>query len=329
MIKPKVSILVPIYNVSDFIERCAHSLFRQTFQDLEFIFVNDCTTDDSIDILYKVIAQYPLQQDKIKIIHHQTNRGLASSRNTALDNSSGDYISVVDSDDYIEVDMIKVLYHKAITENADIVVSDFYTENPDKTTYNHDSIDIKTENNFIELLKQENTYSCLWNKLIYRELYNRQDCRIPDGLNYAEDLYVMSRLFYFAKKIVKVDQAFYHYVQYNTNAITKTKKNRMHFENIILYWNQLDLFLKDHNEFDKYCRLIELPKVNSKVRLMIDTDSYELRKEFANIFMEEEIKHISDLKKGEWLMLFLVRKKYFHLAQLFHNLLVFINKFTI
>jgi len=326
MKKPKVSILVPIYNVSDFIERCAHSLFNQTFKELEFIFVNDCTTDDSIDKLKKVIIQYPLLKDKIKIIHHQTNKGLASTRNTALDNSSGEYISVVDSDDYIEVNMIELMYNKAIIEKADIVVSDFMAEYPDKSIYIRDIIDVNTKKNFSELLKQENTYSCLWNKLITKDLYFRKDCRIPDGLNYTEDLHVLLRLYYFAEKIVKVDQALYHYVQYNMNAITKSKQ-RMHFENIIFMWNKLDLFLKEHNEFEKYSHIIELKKVQNKVRLMIDTNSCELRKEFADIFKEEERNHISYFRRGERLMLFLVRKKCFLLAQLFHNLFVFKNKF--
>ena len=91
---PKVSILVPVYNASASIERCAHSLFKQTFQDIEYVFINDCTSDDSIEKLQKIIAQYPHRKSWIKIIHHERNRGVAAARITAIDHSTGNYIFV-------------------------------------------------------------------------------------------------------------------------------------------------------------------------------------------------------------------------------------------
>ena len=121
---PKVSILVPIYNVSLYIERCARSLFDQTFENIEYIFVDDASTDDSLDILKKVLKQYPKRQKQVRIIRHPQNKGLASTRNTAIDASNGDYIAVVDSDDYVEKNMIEELYNFAVTKNADIVVFD-------------------------------------------------------------------------------------------------------------------------------------------------------------------------------------------------------------
>lgn len=314
--KAKVSILVPVYNVSAFIEKCAHSLFNQTFSDIEYIFVNDATPDDSIEKLLNVIEQYPQRKNQIKIIEHSENRGLASARNTALNNATGEYISVVDSDDYIEPEMIEVLYNKAIEENADIVISDMLMEHTSKTVY---LVDELSDNNdhFSDIIKNEHSHSFLCNKLISKTLYEREDCRVPEGLNYYEDRHVMSRLFYFANKIVKVNRAFYHYVHYNTQAITKTK-NRMHFENVVLFWNLLDEFLIKHNEFDKLQPIIDKAKIESKVRLMIDTHSPELRKEFATIFYEEETRCLNHFKRGEKLMLLFIRYKLFGLAQLFH-----------
>ena len=81
---PKVSIIVPVYNVSKFIERCARSLFEQTFESIEYIFVNDCTPDDSITKLNKIIIDYPQRSKSIRIIEHETNRGLAAARNSGL-----------------------------------------------------------------------------------------------------------------------------------------------------------------------------------------------------------------------------------------------------
>ena len=96
----KVSICVPVYGVEKYIERCAISIFEQTYTNLECIFVNDCTKDNSIKILYNVIERYPQRREKIRIIQHDCNRGLAAARNTALEAASGDYILHVDSDNY-------------------------------------------------------------------------------------------------------------------------------------------------------------------------------------------------------------------------------------
>ncbi len=138
---PAVSILVPVCNVSDYIERCAHSLFQQTFYDIEYVFVNDCTPDDSIEKLQKIIEQYPNRKPFVKIIHHDKNRGVAAARNTAIDNSSGKYLQHIDSDDWVELDMIETLYNKAETEQADIVVSDILMEKKNGTFYEKEIID--------------------------------------------------------------------------------------------------------------------------------------------------------------------------------------------
>ena len=321
---PKVSILVPVYNVSAYIGRCAESLFKQTFSDIEYIFVNDATPDDSIKQLEKIIALYPDRKNQVKILHHTRNMGLAYTRNTAIDASSGDYLCVVDSDDYIEPDMVETLYNKAILEHADIVVSNVFMEYGDRTVVIGDYVDPDRKENFKNIIIYDITCPSLWNKMVRRSLYKRQDCRVPEGLNYYEDRHVMTRLYFFATKIVKVEQAFYHYVQYNTNAITKTK-NRMHFENVVRFWELFDAFLKEQNLYEKYRPIIAYAKIQGKVRIMIDTHTSCLRKEYADIFSEEEKECISQFTPGERLMLNLVRHRLFFTAQLFHNFLVLKN----
>jgi len=324
-LNPKVSILVPIYNVSNYIERCAKSIFNQTFEDIEFIFVDDATPDDSIEKLQKVIEQYPNRKEFIKIIFHPQNKGLAATRNTAINASSGKYILVVDSDDFIESNMIQLLYEKAIRDDADIVVSDFYIEYSNKTIYCSDYLSINEKDHLKDLIGFDNSQAPLWNKLVNSDLYKRKECRVPDGLNYYEDRYTVIRLYYFANKIVKINQAFYHYIKYNDNAITN-KIFKMHFENVLQFWNSVDSFFKEHNEYEKYQENMAFSKTQSKVRLMIDTHSSHLRKEYANIFLDEEKRCFSSFKKGEKLMLLLVRYRLFGLAQLFHELLIFKNR---
>ena len=104
-----ISILVPIYSVEQYIERCAKSLFEQTYTDIEYIFVNDCSPDRSIDILKETILKYPKRKNYVKIINHDVNRGLSAARNTAVENAIGDFILHVDSDDYLEMDAIEKL----------------------------------------------------------------------------------------------------------------------------------------------------------------------------------------------------------------------------
>ena len=322
---PKVSILVPVYKTSTFIEKCAQSLFGQTFADIEYIFVDDASPDDSIEKLKQTLINYPNRKKQVIIVHHPTNQGLANTRKTALQAASGDYIAIVDSDDFIELNMIEMLYNKAIQDDADIVVADFTNEYRNRTTLYFNSIVPDKWINFRTLLSQKKISNTLCSKLIRKTLYSQPECSVLSGLNYMEDGYVLIRLFYFAKKIVKVDQSFYHYVHSNENSITKTK-NRMHFENVVLFWQSLEQFLIEQNEYEKHKLLIELPKIQTKVRLMIDTHSSSLRKEYANMFRDIEMMYLSHFRKGEVLMLLLVRYRLFLLAHIFHKLLVFKNK---
>lgn len=106
---PLVSILIPVYNVEAYIERCARSAFEQSYQNLEFIFVDDATPDASIQVLQRVIADYPDRCDSIKILHHERNRGLAAARNTAIAACHGDFVMHVDSDDWLEPEAAELL----------------------------------------------------------------------------------------------------------------------------------------------------------------------------------------------------------------------------
>lgn len=98
---PKVSILVPIYGTELYIEKCARTLFEQTYDNIEFIFVNDCTRDNSVNVLKRVLEEYPLRKSQTRIIEHKENKGLAGSRLTGLQNATGEYVWCVDSDDYV------------------------------------------------------------------------------------------------------------------------------------------------------------------------------------------------------------------------------------
>lgn len=111
---PLVSVIVPIYGVEPYIEKCARSLFEQSLENMEFIFVNDCTPDKSVEILRQVIEDYPRRYLQIQIIEHEENRGLAMARNSGLLIAKGEYIIHCDSDDWVELDMYEEMYEKAL-----------------------------------------------------------------------------------------------------------------------------------------------------------------------------------------------------------------------
>ncbi|GHT31178.1 glycosyl transferase [Bacteroidia bacterium] len=322
---PKVSILVPIYNVSPFIERCTHSLFNQTFQNIEYIFVNDCTPDDSIEKLQKIIEQYPQRKGTIKIINHKINRGLAATRNTAIDNSNGKYLLQADSDDYIEPDMVELLYCKAEETQADITVCDFFEEHKNKNRVIADIIADDMDKNRSNIIKAITTRVCIWNKLIKRELYNRCT-RLPEGLNYGEDRYITTQLYFLANKIAKVNKPLYHYIQYNTVSITAKSRNSKHFENAFQCWNFLSDFLK--KQHSPYLEQLNFAKIQHKASLMINTNSYSLRKKYAKMFYEEETKYYPQLKHGKRVITFLTRHRLFFLAQVYHWGVHLFNKFN-
>ena len=115
-----VSIIVPIFGVEKYIERCARSILCQSYRNIEVIFVNDCTHDRSIEILKGVLKEF--KEIPTKILEHNKNRGLAAARNTGVYYANGDYILHVDSDDWIEPTMVEELVIKAIQDNSDITI---------------------------------------------------------------------------------------------------------------------------------------------------------------------------------------------------------------
>ena len=124
----KISICVPFYGVEKYIERCARSVLEQTYPNIEYVFVNDCTGDRSLEILFEVINDYPIKKLSVKIISHKCNRGIAAARNTALENCTGDFMMFVDSDDYLEEKAVELLVSKQQETNADIVSGNAFRE---------------------------------------------------------------------------------------------------------------------------------------------------------------------------------------------------------
>ncbi len=320
---PAVSVLVPVYNVSAYIERCAYSLFGQTFDNIEFVFVNDCTPDNSIEKLQHIIAKYPNRN--VKIIHHEKNRGLAAARNTAIDNATGKYIQHIDSDDWIEPNMIEAMYHKAETEQADIVVCDFVIERKNETVLQKETINDQRKTPFELMLENEEIGGWLFSKFIKSELCKMPECRSMEGLNYQEDRYVSTKIFYYARKFAKIDKTFYHYDRANQSSITATCRE-YHIEQRILFWDLIDQFMEKNNIRDTYSSIIECSKTKTKIYFFLSTQSYHLRKKYAYLYRNFEMKYISQFPFGAKLMLIFTHYKMFLLAHWVQKIIWWKNK---
>jgi len=320
---PQVSILVPIFNVEKYIERCAVSLFGQTFEDIEYVFVNDCTQDKSIEILTNILEKYPKRKEQVKIIHHKKNRGLAAARITGVKNSTGKYILFSDSDDYIEKNIVELLLDKILSEKADIAVCDFFINNKQTEKIVEDKVFDDTEQCRKSIIEAQFSMSAVWNKLIYRDLYNSCN-QLPEGLDFGEDRYMMMQLYFLANKIVKIDKPLYHYV-INTNSISHNISEK-HFQNTVLRWEMIEEFYRKHNAYDKYKDIIGVTKIKSKGEIMLNTNQPYLLRKYADMFCEDEAVYFHQLTLDKKIILFLVRKKVFFAAQIFSKLLRLYNK---
>ncbi len=193
---PKVSIIIPIFNVEAYIEKCANSLFNQTMDDgLEFIFINDCSTDNSLNVLRKSIERHPQRQHQIKIIEHQENKGVAASRQDGLNVAAGKYIIHCDPDDYVESKWCELLYAKACSCDADCVICD-YNEDINGLVIPHDQyFDNTSSESVLGAIagRKNKIWGVLWNKLIARSVY--QKYKFESGINFCEDVLILFKIF--------------------------------------------------------------------------------------------------------------------------------------
>ncbi|MFA6582364.1 MAG: glycosyltransferase family 2 protein, partial [Paludibacter sp.] len=204
--------------MENYIERCAHTLFNQTFTDIEYIFVDDCSKDDSIKKLRSIIALYPERESSISIILHDKNKGVAATRQTAIEAATCAYILFVDSDDYIETDMVELLFKKAVQTSADIVFCPFFFEYQHRKTRIYDQIFSTDKVELINICFKSQAAFC--NKMIKRQIIIENDIHMLEGINYGEDLSVVPQIIYYSNSFALVSKPLYHYVQYNIDSYT-------------------------------------------------------------------------------------------------------------
>lgn len=214
----KVSILIPVYGVEKYIQKCLETVVNQTYDNLEIIFINDCTKDNSIQIVQNYIDNRRKNYDKITIINNPVNVGLAATRNNGLQYATGDFIFHLDSDDYLELDAIENLIIEQNKENADIIFSNL--------RYVYDFNNTKVKELKIEYTSKDYLQNILFRKTglnVVGNLYKSNlfaEVKFIEGLNFGEDYVTLPRLVYLSENIAFVDKPLYNYLKINSNSYT-------------------------------------------------------------------------------------------------------------
>lgn len=216
----KVSVIIPVYNVEKYIERCARSLMVQTMKDeIEFIFINDCTPDDSMNRLKRVVAEYPNRKNQVRIIDHSENKGIAYTRGEGIREAQGVYIGWCDSDDWCEPNMFETMFAQADSYKEDIVICDYLKENSTGNFFVNNK-------NFVDthVALEKNMYSpYLWHQLIKRSLLQKASSLFV-GNTIGEDRFLLMSCYFYGRKMFVVNKPLYHYNERNVDSITRTDR---------------------------------------------------------------------------------------------------------
>ncbi len=281
---PKVSVIVPIYNVEKYLEKCINSLLSQTLEDIQIILVNDGSKDNSGNI-----AKEYEKNNKDRVIYvEKENGGLSDARNYGLKYATGDFIAFLDSDDYIEKNAYEEMYNKAIEENADYVECDFIWEFPNKIRVDK-QYPYKNKKEMLSFVRV-----VAWNKLIKRQLITDNNLEFPKGLRY-EDVEFTYKLIPFVNKFAYVNKPFIHYVQ-REGSIANVQNERTAeiftvLDNVIEFYKKNNIYEKYRDELEyNYARYLlcsslkRMCKIKDKsIREKLLTESWErLNSNFPN-----------------------------------------------
>ena len=268
----KISVIIPVYGVEKYIERCARSLFGQSLDSLQFIFVDDGSTDDSFEVVKIALNDFPNRANQVSFINSEANKGVGAARYQGLKEAKGEYVIHCDSDDWVEPDAYQSLYEKAIAEDADVVTCAYSIDYEDGISrkvipaFQHDSktltFDLGPQTGSLVL------------KLIRRDFIVKNNLQFSKELRWGEDFCLSLKTLLLSKKTVSVNRPFYHYVQQSdslTHTLTQEKcLSLIHCGNVI------EDFLKLHGLMSHYQYQLNWLKFQLKQYLLIFSHTRDL-----------------------------------------------------
>ena len=246
--KALISIIIPVYKVEIYLEKCIQSVINQTYENLQIILVDDGSPDNC----GKICDEYAKKDHRIEVIH-KSNGGLSDARNKGLEIAKGEYIGFVDSDDYIEADMYEVLYNLLKQYNADVSICNFYTVSQGKISIKNADNGIN-EYNRIEILKEilldKNIQSYAWNKLYKKELFD--EIKYPVGKKY-EDIGTTFYLLEKCNKVVVTGKSEYYYINRQDSIVNNVTESTItdYIELIMQRYDYIEKNIKELSSYNK------------------------------------------------------------------------------
>ena len=306
---PKVSVIIPFYNVEGYIEKCLETLVNQTLKDIEIILVNDGSKDRSIEIVNKFLARYP---EKLVYLEKE-NGGLSDARNYAIKYAKGEYVAFLDSDDYVEKDMYEEMYKLAKKEDSDMVECNFYWEYPDKKKEDIGII-YKGKNEMLEKVRV-----VAWNKLIKREILEKSKVQFPKGYR-DEDVEFTYKLIPYIEKVSFLKKPCIHYIQ-REGSISNSQNERT--KEIFDVLDHVIKYYKEKNIYEKYKEELEYIYIRyafcSSLLRIVKIEDAKTQEKLLNLTWEKVNTQFPNWKKNK------ILKKRKGLKNLYMKT---INKFT-
>lgn len=290
MEKDLISVIVPVYNIEKYLPRCINSILDQTYKNWEAIFVNDGSTDNSL----KILEEYKKIDERIKIIDKK-NAGSGAARNDGIENSRGEYIAFLDSDDWYEKNFLEKLYNNLIENNSDVAMCnpkmtyDDMSKNKKINTYFFNEIELnKTPEKILGILAMP----VVWNKLYKKEIIVKNGIKFPN-CSFCEDVEFLYKTFLYVNKVSKIEDALYNYYQREDSVTKKVKEESI--EQLYQVLKNIENYIK--NNFNSKLEIFYLYKIqfiySVSLTLLSRIDNDEILKKKINARNNFEVKNIN------------------------------------
>ncbi|MEI4789367.1 glycosyltransferase [Bacillus sp. FJAT-53060] len=289
---PAISLLVAVYNTSQYVEQCLQSIADQSFSDIEVILINDGSTDHCGELLEAFAAR----DQRFRVIH-QANQGLGAVRNRGIEEAQGTYLAFVDSDDILAPHYCEALYEKAKMTGADLVVSEYWIQfEQSRRTIPTNLLSHRSAHkpSLIEALLYGEITGFSWNKLYRRAFIEEHHIRFPlrCELENIEDQYVTLRCFYLSKNIAFVHEPLYYYRVHMSSIVQRYQKQFFHHG--LMFYHAQRLFFKEHEVMATYEKALDLFIVNHTLHCMLNE-----WKSQNSLSFQEKLDHMREMVTHE------------------------------
>lgn len=299
-----LSLIIPIYKTEKFIEKCLESVCQQSLAKFEIIIVDDCSPDDSVEIVNKILDKYPSRKEQTILISLDKNQGLPNARKTGLAAAKGKYIASLDSDDYLELNALELMLNKIQEQDSDILVCDYFFSAKKNDFYIKQTCSSSPED-FLKKLLTGELQGFWWNKLYKRTLLDK--IHIYPDIHMQEDILVAIQMGFISTRITYLPKAIVHYIQYNTNSMTKNYTEKS-ISDLLFVMDWIDTNFKKKNNYSLFSEYINHRRYLMKSDIITYSSN---RKQYFSLYEKELLEHKEVVKLSLYKKVFiwLVKKK--------------------